>query len=838
MKMAAALIVFAFAAALKGESPLRPVPHVDDLPPELRNCRMLAVFHQWSPLDRPWKTVSHGTFPIGSHRIIERDRRVLVYDPKSRRIVPAQIEFVARRNIESPEVLEAIFSDEVALGSNVRCLFLKDGPQERLPLEQGPWTLIADKEAVVVRMTDGLGVRYEARLFEHGFRERFGPQEYVERFFSKLAPVDSSAPAIPQPLRFHSFVTARRGEPYFDVRVLVENCSSENPAGDFPFVSLELGAKGQAIAWDESLLPMERTTAEEKGWTWATAIPPNADGKCHVAPDHFQMRLRFTLAAPERKEVAAVRMQHEPLYVAVPGLDLDGKPTASWNSVAAFGPTRVGIPRGDGPHAAIRDRVDREVEAWRTGHPLLKRLGPWWVHGEVGGEAPSGVEIAFTCPWAARFIQSGGAPSAWRLMNAAFDANLRRQNFGFWRDDGLVWTFKDAMTVKDGVHCTPELNIHSGRPHPTPYCKKFGRPEREATANYKAIKQVMDDPNRTASYVKELAQYTNYDDEHLCRFTQYLFPLVWLGNDPCAKALLEVQAAMSMASSNPYPTGPGREEQTSGSLAELHRIAAEKPGWGSPHLARGAGWNAQAVVAGLASSRGGGLAQCGLDWLAAFSKLPVACQLPTGGVHRTDQDQRATFDLNGDGKASADERDLPVEHGSIYMQGIYRFAGCRSVLMQLDPNRQAAEIAALEKAMRGLDRYFIDFAWDDDANLPGWNNAVVVKSRPNEIVTKKRRGTVWGGSPDAAFYFDDILAEAYRLSGDERFLEKIAAMHGGELNVERDGGNSIHAAWVLETVTRNRKRSTLMSSFPTPLPNARRAGQARRGGWRDAPARP
>ena len=103
--------------------------------------------------------------------------------------------------------------------------------------------------------------------------------------------------------------------------------------------------------------------------------------------------------------------------------------------------------------------------------------------------------------------------------------------------------------------------------------------------------------------MKELEQYTNHDDEHLCRVTQYLYPLVWFGNDPAAKALLEAEASMSLASSSPYPNGPGREDQTNGTLAELHRVAAEKPHWGSPHLARGLGWNAQAVVAGLATSR-------------------------------------------------------------------------------------------------------------------------------------------------------------------------------------------------------------------------------------------
>ena len=489
-----------------------------------------------------------------------------------------------------------------------------------------------------------------------------------------------------------------------------------------------------------------------------------------------------------------------------------------WESRRARG---IRWPRSDRRESAFRAATcrTRRFEIASSGRlkrscadrALLRKLGTFWVHGEVGGEAPSGVEIAFTCPWAAKFVQSGGDPFAWRLTNGVFDANLARQRFGFWKEDGSLWTLEDAIPHKDGIpvrekngsFVTPELNIHSGRPHPTPYCRKFGRTERLAEPSYKALKAICDDPTRTAAYVKELEAYTNYDDEHLCRFTQYLFPLVWFANDPCAKAILEAQSAMSMASSNPYATGVGREDQASGSLAELHRIAAEKPNRGSPHLARGAGWNAQAVVGGLATSRNGFLTNSGRKWLSDFATLPEKCQLPTGGVHRTDQDEKATFDFDGDGQIMKHERNLAVEHGSIYMQGIYRSAGCRSVRMQLDPNLQAEECASLDKAMKRLDQYFIDFAWDDSVNLPGWNNVVVVKSWPKEVVSKKSRGTVWGGSPDAAFYFDDILAEGYRLSGDKRFLEKLAAMHNGELNVSRDDGNTIHAAWVLESLKRN-----------------------------------
>jgi len=800
------LFVCAFVVAnAKGEAPSQPVGNVADLPSELRSLPVLAVLHQWSPLDRPWKTVSHATFPVGRAKLVDGDTRVLAYNPKTKAVTPAQIDVVVRDGAGAPEVVEAIFTDELERGSNLRCLFLKAVAPAAASNNEG-WTLIADKDAVVARMTDGLGVKYRGSLFEHRIvAQKSGPLEFVEEFFGRLTAEDQAASHIPQPFRFHTFVTARKGEPSFDVRVIVENCPSENPAAEFPFHALELGVKDRALIWEDSLLPMPRRRVPENGWIWHAAIPANKDGTLHVAPDHFLMRLRFALSTPANKDRAGVRMQHEPLYVAVPGLDASNMPTASWHSVAAFGPTRVGIPRGDGPHAAIRDRVDREVESWRTENPLLKHLGPFWVYGEVGGEAPSGVEIAFTCPWAGRFIQSGGAPSPWKLINAAFDANLARQHFGFWKADGSLWTLDDVLETKNGVACTPELNIHSGKPHPTPWCRKFSRNERHAEANYLALKAAMDQPGRVAAYVKELDQYTNHDGEHLCRFTQYLFPLVWLGNDPAAKAILEVQASMAMAGANPFPTGPNGEA-ASGSLAELHRIAAEKPHWGSPHLARGLGWVTQAAVGGLAVTRNSSLQRLGRKWLSDFAQLPEACQLPTGGVHRTDGDQTATFDLDGDGRISKDESNMPVEHGSIYMQGIFRFAGCRSVLMQLDPQHHAAEKASLERAARALDRYFIDFGWDDDADLPGWNAVVLVKSKPNAIVSTKRHGTVWGGSPDAAFYFDDVLAEAYRISGDEHFLEKLAALHAGELKAERDSGNSIHAAWAIDASPSRRSK--------------------------------
>ena len=797
MRIAVFIALLSATSAL-AESPLQPVKDVATLPAELRSLPMVAVVHHWSPLDRPWKTVSHVTIPVGDFNLVEDDVRVLVLDSKSNEVTPAQINVVSWNGSGTPEVVEAIFEDVVAKGSNVRCLFLKWGQPTPSKRDEELWTLATPNDAVAVRMKDGLGATYSAKLFERRVEQtKMGPIEYAESYFAALQPDKPESAAIRQPFRIHSFVTGRKGEPWLDVRLLVENCSSENPAGDFPFFSLEIGVKGREIKFEEPLLPITQSDVIEGAMLWTAIVPPSDDGKLHHAPDHFLLRRRFALSAPNLISRATVRMQHEPLYVAVPGLDAAGKPTNSWNSLPAFGPTRVGIPRGDGPHAAIRDRVDREVESWLQRQPLVKKLGPYWVHGEVGGEAPSGVEIAFTCPWAARFIQSGGTPLPWRMINSVFDANLARQHFGFWKQDGSLWTLDDVLETKDGVQITPDLNIHSGRPHSTPYCRKFGRTERFAEASYKALKAISNDPSKMAPYIKELEGYTNYDGEHLCRFTQYLFPLVWLGNDPVAKAILEAEASMSMASSNPFPIAPDGDA-ASGSLAELHRIAAKEPGRGSPHLARGAGWGAQAVVGGLAVTRNTHLRKLGQKWLSDFARLPGICQLPTGGVHRTDQDQRASFDLNGDGRVSKEELEMPVEHGSIYMQGIYRLAGCRSVFMQLDDDRHAEEKQSLEKAMKALDAYFIDFAWDESVNLPGWNNAIVVKARPKEIVTKKKPGTVWGGSPDAAFYFDDILAEAYRISGNEEFVVKLAAMHGGELRFERDSGNSIHAAWVIE----------------------------------------
>jgi hypothetical protein len=802
MRIAISVALLSTTSAV-AEAPLQPVKDVSTLPIELRLLQMIAVAHQWSPLDRPWKTVSHVTFPVGDLKLVEDDDRVFVFDPKSNSVSPAQISVVAWNGNGSPEVVQAIFEDEVAKGLNVRCLFLKGGSPTPRAAED-PWTLATPNDAIAVRMKDGLGATYSARLFERRVGQiKNGPIEYAESYFTALQPDKPESAAMRQPFRIHSFVTGRKGEPWLDVRLLVENCSSENPAGDFPFVSLEIGVKNRELKLEESILGGRQSDVIEDDRLWTALILPNDDGKLHHAQDHFLLRLRFAMSTPNLITRASVRMQHEPLYVAVPGLDPTGKPTNSWNSSLAFGPTRVGIPRGDGPHAAIRDRVDREAETWLQQQPLLKKLGPFWVHGEVGGEAPSGVEIAFTCPWAAKFVQSGGAPSPWRLINAVFDANLARQRFGFWKQDGSLWTLDDVLETKEGVQVTPDLNIHSGRPHATPYCRKFGRNERFADASYKALNAIANDPAKMAPYIKELEGYSNYDDEHLCRFTQYLFPLVWLANDPVAKTLLEAQASVSMASSNPFPIAPDGDAAF-GSLAELHRVAAKEPGRGSPHLARGAGWNAQAVVGGLATTRNPHLRKLGQKWLSDFARLPGICQLPTGGVHRTDQDQKASFDLNGDGRVSKEELEMPVEHGSIYMQGIYRLAGCRSVFMQLDGNRHAAERQSLEKAMKTLDAYFISFAWDDTVNLPGWNNAVVVKARPKEIVVKKRPGTVWGGGPDAAYYFDDILAEAYRLSGNDEFLTKIAAMHGGELQVERDSGNTIHAAWVIEALKKKR----------------------------------
>jgi hypothetical protein len=569
MRMIAVVTSLIAAATAAAEAPLQPIKDASSLPAELRNATMIAVIHQWSPLDRPWKTVSHVTFPVGDAKIFDGDDRLLIFDPAKKRISPCQVHVVAVAGDGSPEVPEAIFQDELSVGSNVRCVFLKTGPPTPPKQDDEPWTLVTKDDEVVVRMVDALGVKYSTSLFSNRVAShKSGPLEYTEEFFSRLSADPPEQVGIVQPFRFHTFVTARKGEPYFDVQVLIENASDSRPAAEFPFVSLEMETKRAAVREESPLAARQPVQA-------TSIIPPNSEFKFHVAPDHFLMRLRFALAKAEFQDRAKLRMQHEPLYVAVPGLDPAGKPTNSWNSTAAFGPTRVGIPRGDGPHAAIRDRVDREAAACLQGSPLLKRFGPWWVHGEVGGEAPSGVEIAFTCPWAAKFIQSGGTPSAWRFMNVVFDANLARQRFGFWKADGSLWTLEDVLETKHGVQVTPELNIHSGKPHPTPWCRKFGRTERQADPHYKALKAIIDDPAKVAGWQKELDGYTNYDDEHLCRFTQYLFPLVWLGNDPVAKLILEAQASVSMASSNPFPTS-AEGEATSGSLAELHAIAARK----------------------------------------------------------------------------------------------------------------------------------------------------------------------------------------------------------------------------------------------------------------------
>jgi hypothetical protein len=55
------------------------------------------------------------------------------------------------------------------------------------------------------------------------------------------------------------------------------------------------------------------------------------------------------------------------------------------------------------------------------------------------------------------------------------------------------------------------------------------------------------------------------------------------------------------------------------------------------------------------------------------------------------------------------------------------------------------------------------------------------------------------GGPTVAFYFDDILAAAYEHSGERIFLERLAEMHGGRPDrIDPGGGNSAHAAWLLQ----------------------------------------
>jgi hypothetical protein len=388
------LAILVAASPVHGESPLQPIKDLSAIPTDLRSAKMVAVLHQWSPFDAEWTTVSHATFPVWKTGIVDGDSRLVVFDPKTKRVSAAQVGVVAWDGAMAPEVVQAIFSDVLEPGANVRCVFLKAG---KPTTEHGAsnWTLVGDHHAVAVRLTDGLGNKYRATLFERRLASlQSGPVQFTEEYFSVLRPEDPASAPAKQLFRFHTFVTARRGEPWFDVRVIIENCPSENPAGEFPFVALEFGVQDRRLVWEDPLLPVPRSTANTDGWTWHGVIPALADGKLHLAFDHFLLRQRFALSAQNQNPAEPLRMRHEPLYTVVPGLDPSGYPTASWHSTLAFGPTRVGIARSEGRHVVIRDRVDREAEAWRTDNPLLKkRRSAVWrgdrVHLPLGGEVRS-----------------------------------------------------------------------------------------------------------------------------------------------------------------------------------------------------------------------------------------------------------------------------------------------------------------------------------------------------------------------------------------------------------------------------------------------------------------
>jgi hypothetical protein len=785
------------------ESPLQPIRDLTELPRSLQRLTLRAVVHSWKDRPTTESNLAHVVIPIDSSQFDETRDGFLIVDLERGRAEQAQMEIVARNGAGTAECVELIFPDRAVKGPNIRCVFM--GKRSELPAmatESADWFKPIDPKQIVARARDALGQEYQAPLFEtHQQTLKTGPLEIQREYFSALKPVQPNLTTYPQLLRCHTIVTQRWGEPFWDVGMLIENSSAENAAGTCALSELELGIENGVILPEESLLT-EEFPVRVQGRVWTSVIPRRPDGKLNVIPDFFMTTKRFLVSTDEHRSAAREKLQTDAPYVVVPGKDPSGQETWSWNQFALFGPSRVGIPRGDGPRDLLVDSLNRETADFVARKPLLKKLGSFWVHGDPFGDAPSGEDIAFTNPLAVKWIQAGGPPLPWQQLRDEFKASLHRQRFGFFKRDGSLWTLADAQQG-DGTHIpihTPRLNIFSGRPHSEPSCFQFGRdtlPHRAwIKANLEAAKGQL--PEDAEAFLA----YTNYDDEHLCRFTQRLFALVWLSNDSIAKKILEMQASISLAAANPFPSSPDGDAVT-GTVWELRKEIARQPHMGSYHLARGAGWNAQAILAGLATSKNPDLQRLGRTWLLDYARVWPQAQLPTGGVHRADGEQTASLDLNGNDVIDPDERAVPVEHGSVYMQGIFRFAAGRGMLFAFDPKRDTEALANHRSALKKLDHYFINQGWDDTVDLPAWNVAVVVKTRPTEVITKKVLGVAWGGSESSAFYFDDILAEAYLESGDDVYLQFLSRMRGGRLeSINRAGGNSAHAAWVIDRARR------------------------------------
>jgi len=140
------------------------------------------------------------------------------------------------------------------------------------------------------------------------------------------------------------------------------------------------------------------------------------------------------------------------------------------------------------------------------------------------------------------------------------------------------------------------------------------------------------------------------------------------------------------------------------------------------------------------------------------------------------------------------DRNLLSRFGPV---GIVQFALGRGLLAELDPQTDADDIQSLAQTLKGTGEFFVNLAWNPQKNEPYFKVAVAPQDNPNQLFETLTEGMGYGGS---GFYFSDVVAFAGQLSGNLDYIHTyLSALNDGNLgSIDTSGGNSTHAAWVVE----------------------------------------
>jgi hypothetical protein len=244
-----------------------------------------------------------------------------------------------------------------------------------------------------------------------------------------------------------------------------------------------------------------------------------------------------------------------------------------------------------------------------------------------------------------------------------------------------------------------------------------------------------------------------------------------------------------------------------GTVCSSIKSAAQDPNLGGSYFGRGQGWQGQSTIAGLETTTNAEILNIGRRWMTDYIDVLSATQISqTGNFLKQNPSGKfkATYDLNENGVIECNpsagitaECDIMPYSTAPWEVGIFHFGFGRGLVAELDPVLDASYVASLTSTLQATSQYFVNQAWDPTANAPIFKHATAHPNDPANLYVTLTSGMAQG---TAGFYFSDVLAYAYELSGDPTYLNTyLAAINGGSLaNLDTSGGNTTLAAWVVQ----------------------------------------